>query len=142
MVEVRLRSVRVIPDPVTDHSAEGDRETVTVGEAVSIGDVLYGGSDGKYYLADASSDTTSKGKLVMAIESKSADQSCTVLLYGKLRDDSWNYAIGEILYVNTTPGNPTIIPPSATGEIVRITGYTHKAKIVFFSPEQGWITIS
>jgi len=142
MVEVRLRSVRVIPDPITDHSAEGDRETVTVGEAVSIGDVLYGGSDGKYWIADASSDTTSRGKLVMAVESKCADQSCVVLLYGKLRDDSWSYMLGEILYVSIAPGGPTNIMPSATGEIVRITGYTHKATIVFFKPESSYLEIS
>jgi len=141
VVEVRLRTVRVIPDPATDHSAEGDREAVTVGEAVSIGDVLYGNSDGKYWLADASSETTSKGKLVMAIESKSADQSCTVLLYGKLRDDSWSWTPGEILYVSPTPGGPTTTMPSGTGEIVRIIGHTHTATIVFFNPGQSYLEI-
>ncbi len=141
MVEVRLRSNRVIPDPATDHSAEGDRDTVVLGEAISFGNVLYGKSDGKYWLADASSDTTSKGKLVMAIETKGAEQSCIVLLYGKLRDDSWNWTPGEELFINTTPGGPTTIRPSATGEIMRITGHTHTAKIVFFNPEQSYLEI-
>jgi len=142
VVEGRLRAVRAIPDPATDHSAEGDREAVTVGEAVSIGDTLYGQTDGKYWLADASSETTSKGRLVMAIESKSADQSCTVLLYGKLRDDSWSWTPGSILYVSPTPGGPTTIMPSGTGEIMRIIGHTHAAKIVFFNPEQAYLEIS
>ena len=142
MVEVRLRSNRVIPDPATDHSAEGDREPVTVGEAVSIADQLYEGSDGKFWKADASSDTTSKGRLVMAIEAKSAEQSCNVLLFGKLRNDSWNWTPGEELFINTTPGGPTTIRPSGTGEMVRITGHTHTANIVFFNPEQSYLKIS
>ncbi|MBA7595633.1 hypothetical protein ES703_02598 [subsurface metagenome] len=113
MVEVRLRSNRVIPDPATDLSAEGDTDTVTVGEGVSVTDQLYEGSDGKFWKADASTDTTSKGRLVMATEAKSAEQSCTVLLFGKMRNDSWNWTPGEILYVSTTPGGLTIIMPIA-----------------------------
>ena len=142
MVEVRLRAVRVIPDPATDLSAEGDIEHVTVGEAVSVGDQLYEGSDGKFWKADASSDTTSKGRLAMATEAKGADQSCTVLLYGKLRNDSWSWTPGDILYVSPTPGGPTNIMPSGTGEIVRIPGHAHTAKIVFFNPEHSYLEIS
>ncbi len=131
--------IRMIQNPTTDHSAEGDGETVTVGEAVSIGDILYGKSDGKFWKADASSASTSKGRLVMATESLSTDQSGTVLLFGKLRDDSWSWIPGEILYVSTTPGLPTTIRPSEPGQIVRIPGHTHTANIVFFNPEQSYL---
>lgn len=134
--------IRMIQNPTTDHSAEGDGETVIVGESVSIGDILYGKSDGKFWKADASSDSTSKGRLVMATESLSTDQSGTVLLYGKLRDDSWSWTPGDILYVSPTPGGPTTTLPSGTGEIVRIIGHTHTANMVFFNPEQSYLEIS
>ncbi|GAH88178.1 unnamed protein product, partial [marine sediment metagenome] len=36
---------------------------------------------------------------------------------------------------------PTPTIPSATGEIVRITGHTHTATIVFFNPEQSYLEL-
>jgi len=130
------------PNPGSDHAAVGVTTSATAGENVVIGDVCYLKSDGKFWKADADAEATAKGMLAIATASITADASGVFLLYGKLRDDTWNWTIGAELYVHTEGGNPTATRPSGAADIVRIIGHAYSADIMFFNPDQTYLEIS
>ncbi len=122
--------------PDSDHTATGEITADTVGEAVAIGDVLYMKSDGKYWIADADASTTMPA-MVMAIATISADASGNLLHQGYVRDDTWNWTVGGLIYVTTTgtTGNSlTQTAPTGSGDQVQVVGYAVTADIMFFNP--------
>lgn len=128
-----------IPDPAGDHSAEGITITETAGENVAIGDLCYFKSDGKFWLADADAEATSKGILALATAAIAAEDSGVFLVYGKYRDDTWTWTVAQELYIHTTGGNPTGTRPSGSGDIIRIVAHATAATILFFNPDQTYI---
>jgi len=124
-----------------DHTGCGFFIVDTVGESVSVGDVLYMKSDGKWWKADADAATTMPGA-GLAMEAKSADEDCKILLYGFFRDDSWAWTVGGLLYVSTTPGPPTQTAPSGTGDQVQVIGIAITADIILFAPSFELVEIS
>jgi len=130
---------RDLVDPPSDHSYTGDTITDTAGENVAIGDLCYEKNDGKFWLADADAEATAKGMLVLATEAIAAEASGVFLVYGKYRDDTWNWTVGQELYIHTTGGNPTGTKPSGSGDIIRIIGHGHTADILFFNPDQTYV---
>lgn len=130
-----------IPDPASDHGSEGQTVTKTAGETVAIGDLCYFKSDGKFWKADADAEATSKGMLALATAAITAESSGVFLVYGKYRDDTWNWTVAQEIYISTTPGNPTGTRPSGSGDIVRIIGHGYTADILFFNPDQAYVQL-
>jgi len=120
----------------------------TVGEGVIPGDVLYMKADGKYWKADADA-AASMPAVVMAMETKAADNVCKLLHMGYFREDSrWNWTLGNgeanLLFVHTTAGDIVQFAnkPSATGDQVQVVGYVVTADIVFFNPSLELVEIA
>lgn len=131
---------RLIPDPVGDHSASGDTVLATAGEAVAIGDICYLKlTTGKFWKADANAEATAKGMLALATAVIAAEASGVFLVFGKYRDDTWGWTVGQELYIHTTPGNPTGTKPSGSGDIIRCIGHASAATILFFNPDQIYV---
>jgi len=122
------------PAPTSDHTANGLKTTDTVGENVVFGDLLYMKSDGKYWKADADQASLMPG-VVMALETILADAAGALLHKGYVRDDTWSWTPGDILYAGNTAGSLQVPAPSGSGDQVQIVGYAVTADIIFFNPQ-------
>ncbi len=122
--------------PLTaDHTWTGITVSATAGENLTIGQVEYFKSDGKFWLADSDVSTTTKGMLAMSTATIAADAAGVFLLYGILRDDTFNYTIGAELFLHTTGGVPTETAPTGNTDVKRVIGHAFpNADTVFFHP--------
>lgn len=131
-----------ISEPLDNLTATGIIfKTVQFGQSVVFGDQCYLKSDGKYWLADASAEATI-GLIIMALGTYAADAYGDGLRRGFARNDAWSFTKGERLYIDTTPGQPTQIKPSGTGDQVQITGYCHHDEdIIYFDPDNSYVEV-
>ena len=123
-------------EPAADNSAgtQAIFDSATVGESVAFPNLLYLKSDGKWWLADADAAATMPG-LRMALESKTADQTCSMLVAGRVRDDDWAWTVGGLIFASTTGGGLTQTAPSGSADIVQIVGVAYHADKMLFAPE-------
>lgn len=120
----------------TDHTATGIITTDTVGDNVNIGDLLYMNADGTYKFVDADAAATMPG-VVMALATISSASAGKLLHQGYVRDDTWNWTIGGLIYatVTATTGNTlSQTAPSGSGDQVQVVGYAVTADIMWFAP--------
>lgn len=118
--------------PTADHTANGDKLTVTVDvNAFGFGATLYMASDGNMETADASGANYMP---CVAIALESGTGSKEVLLRGYVRDDTWNFTPGGLIYVSTTLGDLTQTAPSGSGDQVQVIGWAYSADIMVFDP--------
>ena len=122
-----------------------------------IGDVLFGVGTGSltagriYYLrtngawveADADGSSTATPLIAVAI---ATDPQDGMLLRGMVtlsEEIEGTEAIGNILYLSTTPATATVTAPSATGDIVRVIGYVVDTDDqIWFNPSNDWVEIA
>jgi len=125
---------RNITSPSSDHSAVGDVDTITAGENLVAGSLLYQKpSDGKYYKSNSGALATMPASR-MALATISADASGLALIRGKFRDDSYSWTINSLLYASGTSGQLTSTIPSASGSQVQIIARAVSATIIDFNP--------
>jgi hypothetical protein len=117
-----------------NETASGYEFEYAVGETVAFGEILYfNGTDGEYKLADADASTTMPA-VVIALEAGDDGDTIDLLHEGFVRDDSWTWTPGGILYASTTPGAMTHTAPSGSGDQVQALGYALTAKKIYFKP--------
>lgn len=130
----------------TDHTYTGFDATMVAGENLVFGQLVYYKSDTKFWKADADAEATTKGLLAVAADTISADASGKFILPGSfIRDDTWNWTIGGLIYVScdpTTTGGFTQTAPSASADCVRIVGYAVTADVMWFEPDGTWVEIA
>ena len=51
-----------------------------------------------------------------------------------MRDDTWTWTVGGLIYVSTTTGTLTQTAPSGTGDQVQVVGYATHADRMYFNP--------
>ena len=130
------KSIVFDPIPASDHNAAGMIAPMTAGATVAFGDAVYQKSDGEMHLGDADSASTS-GVIAIAVASGSDGASSNFMFYGFLRDDTWNWTVGGLIYLSTTgsSGNTlTQTAPTGSGDIVQILGVATHADRIFFNP--------
>lgn len=106
----------------------------TAGEKLWFGQSVYLKSDGKYYLADANSSSTMPCVCLCAQTSIAADASGDFLLRGSIKNDKWNWTIGDYLYTSGTAGSLTQTAPNTTGDQVQRIGYAYATDALMYSP--------
>lgn len=121
------------PSPDSDHSGGGLYASMTVGENVVIGEVLYMKNDGKLWKADANS-TSTMPIVAIALGSITADTAGNVLKMGFIRDDSWGWTTGYLLFASGNAGEMTETAPNTSGDQVQVLGYAVSAHVVYFNP--------
>ena len=134
----------------TNETWIGPTQSVTAGEILTIGEVAYLKSDGKYWLANADAEATADTKLVMATATIAADGTGIVLLPGPMsfmRVDAtteWTVtAAGDVMFLSTTEGELTnAVSGYTTLDIVRICGYMETATILNFDVGKTFIEIA
>jgi hypothetical protein len=96
--------------------------------------LLYQKSDGKWWKADADAAASMPG-LRMALESKIADQTCSMLVKGRVQDNDWNWTVGSVLYAGLTAGSISEGVPSSGNTIYKqVVGVAYHADKMLFMP--------
>jgi len=117
-----------------DHSHSGIIATITVGETIAFGELLYlDATATEWKKADASVSGTMPG-LAVALEAKNDGEACEVLMYGYIRDDTWDFTLGNLLYTSETAGGITATAPADAGDQIQRVGYAIHADKIFFMP--------
>jgi hypothetical protein len=79
--------------------------------------------------------------LAISLESKTTGQAMSVALPGSfVRDDTWAWTPGAVLYLSETAGQITATQPTTTDAAIRIIGYAVTADVIWFQPDGSWIT--
>ena len=124
------------------YAATGDHEGIDLkiggGTSVTAGTVYYW--RGTWELADNGLETTAKQMLAVATDTGT---DVNMLKEGiiQLSANPAGAVAGSVLYVGTS-GALTITPPTGTGDVVRVAGYTiDTAGLIYFDPSADWIEI-
>jgi len=139
-LEISEQTLLVDAVLASDHTWTGPIQAVVAGEELTIGELAYLKSDGKYWLADADAEATADTKIVMVTATIAAEATGVVLLPGSMsffRDDStdeWTVTgAGDVMYISTTAGEITNdVSGYTTGDIVRVAGYMETATVFNF----------
>jgi hypothetical protein len=117
----------------SDHTACGIYDYVTVdANATGFGAALYCAADGHYEEANAGAAGTMRCSAI-AIDTGTGS-SKKVLTWGKIRDDSWTWTPGGLVFVSTTNGTLTQTAPSGSGEFIQCVGEAKASNIILFDP--------
>lgn len=141
MTKLATRFLENINSGITLDSALGDGEyagildTVTIGASVSAFQPLSLMTSSFQYQAANATSTTLMPARCLALESGSSG-TISVLYFGKVRNDTWNWTYGNI-YVDTSSGGLVQGDPDTlfdgTGEVCQLVGYAISADIAFFN---------
>lgn len=124
------------PAPGSNASASGITASMTVGEAVVFGDILYLGSTGKLYKAKADVIAKASALFMCTDATIAADAAGTVLIIGFVRLDAWTWTPGGLLYLDASNyGYAVQTAPSSTDQVIQILGQATHADRMFFKPE-------
>lgn len=125
--------LQAVASLASDHTWSGLTTKLTAGTDLAIGNLCYVGSDGKMELTDADAAATMPGT-AMATGTISEDDAGVFLLRGFIRDDTWNWTVGALLYASTTSGELTETAPSGSGDQVQAVAIALSADIIYFNP--------
>lgn len=112
---------------------EGFMSKVSVGEAVTAGQLLYfDATAGQYMKADADA-AGKKPAMCLALEDGAADNAIvTVLFWGYVYNAADNWTAGAPIYLSATPGALTQSAPGSGND--QIVGYSVSADEMLFMP--------
>ena len=88
---------------------------------------------GEIVQADASAVATARA-IGISPAAISDTATGTVLLHGFIRDDSWNWTTGSVLYLSETTGAMTHTAPTTDGAFVQAVGIALEPDVVFINP--------
>ena len=128
-------------EPGSDDTGSGLIITATVDEnTTGVGNALSMGADGHFEDADYNS-VDDMPCLALALETDTGSKK--VLLFGVMRNDDWNWTLGEgaagLIYVGTG-GALTQSKPTGADDVVQPVGYALSDDCIFFCPSMLWIT--
>lgn len=128
-----------------DHTASGLKTSITAAQTTNFGDVCYINSSGKAALIDADAIATMSAIVICADSSIASDASGNWLLVGIVRDDTWNWTAGGLIYgtVTATTGNTlSQTAPTATDDVVQIIGVALSADKIYFNPSLSQVELT
>ena len=97
-------------------------------------------ASGKFDKADADAEATADTMIAMCLDTISADNTGTFLIYGRWTTSG--LTAGSNYYISTTAAGITATAPSATADIVRLVGTALSTTVLFFNPDQTYIEIA
>jgi len=119
----------------TNGDWSGETVLATAGENLSQFDVVYLKNDGKVYQSKADSESTMPIKGI-AVAEVGINDSGVFLIEGFIRQDAWNWGIGDLLYASRgTSGSLQGNAPITSGDQVQRVGIAVTADIIWFRPD-------
>lgn len=128
------KNIKLISALTSDHTHSGITCTGTTG--LSIGNAVYRKLDSTFALADADAVGT------MPVVALATATSGEFLLLGYMRDDSWSWIVGGLIYASCTAGGLTQTAPSGAEDQVQVVGVALTATIILFCPSLELVEIS
>ena len=120
--------------PTTDHTTSGLTAQMLAGGAIGAMDlVCIHSTTQEIVVADASAVATARA-IGIAPAAISDTATGTVLLQGFVRDDTWNWTTGSVLYLSETAGEMTHTAPSTDGAFVQVVGVALEPDVVYINP--------
>lgn len=116
-----------------------DTLSLTAGEALSAGDLIYINGSGQMLKADA--DSASKAAVGFVLSSVSNGATGTAYLGGGLITGLTSLTSGAAYFLSQTAGGITTTAPSGTNVIVQSVGYAASATVLVFLPQQPVLLI-
>lgn len=148
--QTMAENAAILYDPTlsADGTYNGDVWAGTAGATLAFGDLVYlDPTDSRWELVDANSasaaDGDARGILGICVLAAAADGNATViLLKGMVRADAVFPAmtINSPIYVSETAGDVTGTQPTTTDVVIKIIGQAVTADVLFFNPDNVWIT--
>ena len=129
--------------PTTDHTATGLPAQILAGGTIgACATVCIHTTTGEVVISDA--DAIGTMPVIGIAPAAIADpHPGTILLQGFIRDDTWNWTLGGILYAdNATAGGMTQTAPSGTGDLVQAVGIALSADVVYFNPSLTLVEVA
>lgn len=127
-------------DAISNEGSAGIVKTGIGGDTIAIGDVVcLNDADARWELADndATADPQANEAKGIAISTSTDGTAITVLIYGKMRLDSWtwNDNEGQPLYLSATAGDLTETRPTSATEAPQIVAYIESDDEIFVNPQ-------
>ena len=114
-------------------------ETITAGENLIYGDLVYLSGDSKYYKASNSSESTSKTELRISLDTINSNNTGVALIKGKFI--TTGLVPGDLYIIGSTSGTITNTEPIIDGSIIRIVGTALNSTTLEFNPDQTYVEI-
>jgi len=131
-IDIETNGSVIIESVPSDNSASGLTSLVTVdANDLGFGAALFVAPDGNYELANAT-DSTRMPCVALAVETGTGVKE--IIHQGYVRNDSWDWTVGKIIYISTTDGVITQTFPTETNNQVQIVGYATHPDRIFFNP--------
>lgn len=121
----------------SDHTGSGLIMPVTCGATLAIGDAVYMASTGKVGLAKADAAGTTPAIGIMLESCSDTDHPKKMLIRGVIRDDTWNWTVGGLVYISvtgTTGNTLTQTAPTSANNIVNPIGIAIHADYMLVNP--------
>ena len=128
--------------PTADHTAKGlTAQMLAGGTIAAFQTVCIHTTTGEVVISD--SDAIGTMPVIGIAPAAISDTATgTILLQGFIRDDTWNWTLGGILYASTTAGAMTHTAPTGTGDFVQAVGIALSADVVYFNPSLTLVEVA
>ena len=120
-----------------DETASGWITSETIdANATGFGAALYLASDGHYEEADASGVATMPCTAIAVVAGTGTHE---VLKQGYIRDDTWDWTVGGLIFISETTGALTQTAPTTALSVTQAIGIAKTADIIEFRPNLAYI---
>jgi hypothetical protein len=128
--------------PSTDHTSTGLSAQMLAGGAIAAFQTCcIHTTSNEVVISDADAIATMP-VIGIAPAAISDTATGTILLQGFIRDDTWNWTIGGIMYASGTAGAMTQTAPSGSGDFVQALGIALSADVVYFNPSLTLVEVA
>lgn len=137
------KNIKLIQALTANHTWSGITAVLTAGAALTRGQAVYCGGDSKMELADADAAASMPVIALLCPATLADNVAGEFLLHGFMRDDTWGWTIGGLLYASLTAGALTQdVSGYTTPDQVQVVGIAITATIILFSPSYELVEIS
>ena len=137
--------------PTADLTTTGQTfSAFLAGENMTAGRVVYLKNDGKWWMAAAQDLPNATHMFGIALTAAGVGTALNVALPGGFVKNSgsgdWAWTVGDVLFLALSGGGPgnvgklTVTPPAGTDYVNRIIGHAMSATVIYFHPDNSWIT--
>lgn len=116
-----------------------DTLTLTAGEALSAGDLVYVAAAGTVFKADA--DAAGKAAIGFVLSSISSAATGTVYFGSGIITGLTSLTMGQPYFLSSTAGGITTTAPTGTGKIQQQVGHAVNATSLYFEPQPAILLI-
>jgi hypothetical protein len=128
--------------PTNDHASSGIIALMLAGGAIAaFQTVCAHTTTGEVVITDSNAIATMP---VIGIAPVAISDTATgpIMLQGFIRDDTWTWTIGGIMYASETAGAMTQTAPTTSGAFVQALGVAISADVVYFNPSLTLVEVA